>query len=29
MSIYDFAQEFPREREENIDFIRRLVDKLK
>jgi AcrR family transcriptional regulator len=29
MSIYDFAQEFPREREENIDFICRLIDKLK
>ncbi|MFZ2331353.1 MAG: TetR/AcrR family transcriptional regulator [Atribacterota bacterium] len=28
-SIYDFAQEFPTEKEENINFICRLIDKLK
>lgn len=29
MTIYDFAQEFPKEKEENINFICRLIDKIK
>ncbi|MDD3656403.1 MAG: TetR/AcrR family transcriptional regulator [Atribacterota bacterium] len=29
MAIYDFAQEFPDEQEDNINFICRLVDKIK
>ncbi len=28
MAIYDFAQEFPEEKEENIHFLCRLVDKI-
>lgn len=28
-SIFDFIKEFPEEKEENIDFIHRLVDKIK
>ena len=29
MAIFDFTKEFPEEKEENIDFIHRLVDKIK